>query len=266
MMMMNGQTFSGSGFVCCMGAGTEGELYRLQDPMQFGSTIADLVTTDPTVIGVLRSVTDREIMTTVSGTVISAPNAVRPRVRVTQASAMGAPAPTTPAPTQMAPPPQQGQTWTQYFDCVARCIGEKVPGLAAEEVINNTCAGTLLAMGFTQAGAGALIVGSVELPAAVVALAVCVAATAGLSVGAVLECFIACWPGGRLMQGPIIMDEGGGSGGRPAQMPVTLQMQLGIAIARDFAARGVHMTPVQALQLLQRCPQAVDLRRIFRVR
>lgn len=252
---MNGQprTFTGTGFIGGSGVSTRGEVFRLLDPMAFGSTLANLVATGPQAQQ-LRNLSDRMILTTVSGNILSTPSAIRPEVFVTSVSAMGAPAPVPSA----VPPARAPES---YLNCFGRCLSEKAPGLALEEVLNSACANALLIMGQMQAAAGPLSLST--LPASVVTLAGCVALTAGLTVGSVLECLIACAPGGRLTRAVDDDDDDEedddddddngefASGGHRAQRVARLT-RIAVAIYREAAARGIRLTQQQVAQMLTR--------------
>jgi hypothetical protein len=257
MQMMGIPGFSGTGFICCAGVSNRGEVFRLLDPMAVGSTIANLIATGREA-ETLRSVSDRMITTNVAGMVVSPPGALRPEVQVTSVAPVMSPmvnlnvatAPAVPAP---RPAPES------YGDCVLRCIASKVPGITVEELLNLPCNIGLLAMGALPATTGPLSVAA--LPAAVVALAGCVAATFGLTVGAILECFIACAPGGRLRpeeeddEGDDDDDDDNGSGSRSAAAAMARMEQMtriAAAVYREAAARGVHLTQAQVAQIVRR--------------
>lgn len=254
MMPMMGMQFSGTGFVCCEGVSTMGTVFRLQDPP--GSTLADLVATGP-VADTLRSVANQMIRTAVTGTIISTPSALRPQVLVASATPMGAaPAPIAAAAPTPSPAPAPRPAPQSYGDCVLRCIASKVPGATVEELLNLPCNIALLAMEALPATTGPISVAA--LPASIVALASCVAATFGLTVGAVLECFIACAPGGRLT--PEFMegeeeeedDNDNGSGGASRRARMAKMTRIATAICREAARRGVHLTQAQVAQMVLR--------------
>ncbi|HYF78182.1 MAG TPA: hypothetical protein VD973_13660 [Symbiobacteriaceae bacterium] len=118
------------------------------------------------------------------------------------------------------------------------------------EIINSVCANTLLAAGQLQPVVGAVAVA--DLPAWVIALAGCVAFSAGFGIGEVLECFLACAPGGRLSDIEIFESrQNGGSGGWSPAEPGDLHRRA-IAFSQAMAARGVRISPAQVLQLMMR--------------
>jgi|GEM_PF-2477804 len=264
--MPGAMTFSGTGFIGGSGVSTRGEVFRLLDPMAFGSTLANLVATGQPA-ATLRSVSDRMILTTVAGMVISPPGALRPEVLVTSVAPMGAPAaPPSPA----APPPTPAQDG--YLSCVFRCLGSKLPGLAVEEIIARTCGQALGPL------AGLSGMSIVAAGPALTALAVCVAGATGLTVGSVLECFIACAPGMRLRPGPIELDDddddddddngnerefrSNGWGESSASKEEMARLtQLAAAVFRAAAARGVRLSPAQVAQILMQHQRDINAAR-----
>lgn len=201
---------------------------------------------------------DQMVLTRVTGTLLSSPDAPRPRLLVTSVSG---PAPAPPTPLPPTPPLPTAPPMTTaielpssiriYLDCVARCFGEKVPGAAAAEIINSVCANTLLAAGQLQPVVGAMAVA--DLPGWVIALAGCVAFAGGFGLGEVLECFLACAPGGRLNRGEEVFEirQNGGAGSSIPAQTSDLQ-QRAIAFSQAMAARGVQISPAQVLQLMIR--------------
>ncbi|HYF78508.1 MAG TPA: hypothetical protein VD973_15325, partial [Symbiobacteriaceae bacterium] len=125
------------------------------------------------------------------------------------------------------------------------------PGAAAVEILNSVCANTLLAAGQLQPVVGAVAVA--DLPAWVIALASCVAFSAGFGVGEVLECFLACAPGGRLSSEEIFesRQENSPAWGANHRRQGEL-MQRAIAFSQAWAARGVQISPALVLQLMMR--------------
>ncbi|MDF2629597.1 MAG: hypothetical protein K0R39_3428 [Symbiobacteriaceae bacterium] len=266
-----GNRFFGRGWIDCEGSSNEGFVFCLLDP-DSGSRLADLVVPPmrQNEIQILTAVARRQIETGVSGTILSTPSAIRPRVEVETVSTafmmnpainpMAALAQMAQGPTVVVerptprPQPAPRPAPESYGDCVLRCIASKVPGITVEELLNLPCNIGLLAMGALPAVTGPQAVAT--LPAAVVALASCVAATFGLTVGAILECFIACAPGGRLT--PEFLeddDDDNGSGGDRARMEMMTSMAA--AVYREAARRGVRLTQAQVADIVRRhCPPA----------
>ena len=237
------------GFIDCPGT----ELCLLDS---MGNRIANLVSS-PETFDALNIRARNGLPQTVTGTVISSPDAAVPRVLVATVTGPAESPPPTPPPTPPLPtaPPmttaiELPSSIRVYLDCVARCLGEKVPGAAAVEIINSVRANTLLAAGQLQPVVGAVAVA--DLPGWVIALAGCVAFSAGFGIGEVLECFLACAPGGRLSDIEIFESrQNGGSGGWSPVQPGDLQRRA-IAFSQAMAARGVQISPAQVLQLMMR--------------
>jgi hypothetical protein len=223
---------------------------------QMGNRIANLVS-GPETFEALNARAGNGLPQTVTGTILSSPGAVVPRVLVTSVSGPTASPPPTPPPTPPLPttPPmttaiELPPSIRNYLDCVGRCLGEKVPGSTAVEILNSVCANTLLAAGQLQPVVGAKAVA--DLPGWVIALASCVAFTAGFGIGEVLECFLACAPGGRLSSVEIFesrQDTAPAQGGKDGQQGRLVQQAL--ALSKAMATRGVQISPAQVLLLQQ---------------
>lgn len=121
--------------------------------------------------------------------------------------------------------------------------------MAAIEILNSVCANILIGTERLQPVVGAVAVS--ELPAWVVALASCVAFSAGFGVGEVLECFLACVPGVGRLGGEGVFEFRQNS--EPAGSPNAGQlMQQAVAFSQAMAARGILITPAQVLPLIIR--------------